>query len=75
MWVNGSLTHEIKIKRGLKQGHPLSLFLFLLAVEGINGLFRRASDLIHFYGFKVGPSGLEVSPLQFVDDNLILVDL
>jgi len=35
--VNGSPTEEINIQRGLKQGDPLALFLFLLVAEGFSG--------------------------------------
>jgi hypothetical protein len=34
--VNGCLTNEFKFERGLRQGNPLLLFLFLIAAEGIN---------------------------------------
>jgi len=36
--VNGCPTEEVNIRRGLKQGDPLALFLFLLVVEGLSGL-------------------------------------
>lgn len=35
--VNGSPTGEIDIARGLRQGDPLALFLFLIVSEGLNG--------------------------------------
>ena len=38
--VNGSPTEEFPIERGLRQGGPLSPFLFLLAVESLNILMK-----------------------------------
>jgi hypothetical protein len=69
--VNGSPTEEINIQRGLKQGDPLTLFLFLLVAEGLGGLMRRAVELQRFRGFQVGRWGVVVSHLQYAYDTLV----
>ena len=71
--VNGSPTDEFSLGRELRQGDPLSSFLFLLAAEGFHVLMEslKVNDL--FVGYKVGRRDVTVvSHLQFVDDTLIL---
>jgi hypothetical protein len=70
--VNGGPTEEINIQRGLKQGDPLAPFLFLLVVEGLGELMRRAVELQRFKGFQVGRRGVVVSHLQYADDTLCI---
>ena len=73
--VNGSPTDEFPLGRGLRQGDPLSPFLFLLAAEGFNVLMESLNRANLFSGFQVGVNALTtVSHLQFEDDTLILGD-
>lgn len=67
--VNGSLTEEFKVGRGIRQGDPLSPFLFLIVAEGLNILWKKIVDGGYLSGYKVGE--LEISHLQFADDTLI----
>ncbi|CAB4263592.1 unnamed protein product [Prunus armeniaca] len=39
--INGELSGHIIPSRGLRQEDPLSLFLFLIRVEGLKALIRR----------------------------------
>jgi len=34
---------EFKPAKGLRQGHPLALFLFFIVAEGLVGLVRQAA--------------------------------
>ena len=73
--VNGSPTDEFPLGRGLRQGDPLSPFLFLLAAEGFNVLMESLTRHNLFSGFQVGINAtITVSHLQFADDTLILGD-
>ncbi|GJT51014.1 putative RNA-directed DNA polymerase [Tanacetum coccineum] len=58
--VNGSLTKEFKLEKGLCQGDPLSPFLFILALEA--------------FGVAILEDKINISHLQFADDALILGD-
>jgi len=71
--VNGSLANELPLERGLRQGDPLSPFLFLLAAEGLNVLMKALVETGTFTGYKVGGANpVVVSHLQFADDTLLI---
>jgi hypothetical protein len=71
--VNGSPTEEFSLERGLRQGDPLSPFLFLLAVEGLNVMMRAMVQSNLFTGYSIG-TGIPtvVSHLQFANDTLLM---
>jgi len=52
--VNGSPMDEFPLERGLRQGDPLSPFLFLLAVEGFNVLMQSVVEAGLFNGYRLG---------------------
>ena len=68
--VNGSPTEEFKPKRGLRQGDPLTPFLFLIVAEGLTGLMRKAKSVGIFKDVEVGSQKVQVDLLQFADDTL-----
>ncbi|GJR63456.1 RNA-directed DNA polymerase, eukaryota, reverse transcriptase zinc-binding domain protein [Tanacetum coccineum] len=70
--VNGSPTSEFSIKRGLRQGDPLSPFLFIIIMEGLQIILQNAvcSGLIH--GAMIGNSGHKLSHLFYADDVVII---
>lgn len=49
--VNGIPIEDFEVCKGLWQGNPLSLFLFLLAVEGLARMVQKASNLGEIIGF------------------------
>ena len=71
--VNGCPTDEFSMEIGMRQGDPLSPFLFLLAVEGFNVLILSLMEAGLFHGYAVGRENtLSLSDLQFADDTLII---
>nr|GEU72270.1 RNA-directed DNA polymerase, eukaryota, reverse transcriptase zinc-binding domain protein [Tanacetum cinerariifolium] len=68
--VNGSPTAEFEISRGLRQGDPLSPFLFILAMEGLHTLTCKALDNGIFTGAYIGNENLRISHLIYVDDAI-----
>ncbi|GAU49774.1 hypothetical protein TSUD_141640 [Trifolium subterraneum] len=73
--VNGSPTDEFTFERGLRQGDPLSPFLFLIAAEGLNAMVNVSVHANLFSGFSVGEDvPFRITHLQFADDTLMVVD-
>ena len=69
--VNGELKGLIHPSRGLRQGDPLSLFLFLLCTEGLHGLIKNAASKGDINGFSLCRKGPKLTHLFFVDDSLL----
>jgi len=67
--VNGSLTMEFKPRKGLRQGDPLTPFLFLTVVEGLAGVVRKAIEKHLLESVEIGGRFIKVHMLQFADDT------
>ncbi|GJY04543.1 RNA-directed DNA polymerase, eukaryota, reverse transcriptase zinc-binding domain protein [Tanacetum coccineum] len=50
--VNGSPTFEFSLKRGLRQGDPLSIFLFIIVMEGLHVALKDGIAAYMFSGVK-----------------------
>lgn len=72
--VNGSPSSPISATRGLRQGDPLSPFIFTMIRESLSRLVFKAKDLDIVKGFEVSPRGSVVTHLQFADDTLFFCD-
>lgn len=57
--------------RGLRQGDPLSPYLFIICVEGLSALIRRQERLGLLHGVEVARGALTVSHLFFIDDSFL----
>lgn len=71
--LNGCLTEEFVPERGLRQGDPLSPYLFLLCAEGFSILLQKADNDGHIGGLKICQGAPSISHLLFADDSLILI--
>lgn len=60
------------MEMGLRQGDPLSPFLFIIAVEALNAMMIEAQAVGILKGFKVGYANVELSHLQYADNALFL---
>jgi len=73
--VNGCPTDEFNFEHGLRQGDPLSPFLFLIAAEGLNIMMNVLVEAGLYSSYKVGANNLDqITHLQFADDTLLIGD-
>nr|GFA25298.1 RNA-directed DNA polymerase, eukaryota [Tanacetum cinerariifolium] len=69
--LNGSPTEELQFYKGLKQGDPLSPFLFILIMESLHLSFQRVEDAGMFKGIKLG-SSISISHMFYADDAVFV---
>ncbi|KAL0298520.1 UNVERIFIED_CONTAM: putative mitochondrial protein [Sesamum radiatum] len=67
----GSQFGSITPQRGLRQGDPLSPYLFLLCTESLSSLFREAADRGLVPGLAVCSRAPRISHLLFADDTMV----
>ena len=74
MMINGSLHGFFRSSRGLRQGDPLSSYLFVIIMEAFSHMVLQALDGIFLFTCSVrgsGVKGVRIFHLLFADDILI----
>lgn len=69
--INGEPGDFFLPQRGLRQGCPLSPYLFILCAEGFHYLIQKAVDRGDIKGIKIGKECPRVSHLFFADDSVV----
>ncbi|XP_035834003.1 uncharacterized mitochondrial protein AtMg01250-like [Helianthus annuus] len=70
--VNRTPTGEFQHKRGLRQGDPLSPFLFTIAMEALHVLMVKAVGSGVFKGIDLPNNDPCLSHLFFADDSIFM---
>ena len=73
--VNGNTKGWVKASRGLRQGDPLSPFLFTTVADVLSRMLLRAEERSLLEGFRVSRNRTRVSHLQFADDPFSFLTL
>ena len=69
--INSQPKGFVKPSRGLRQGDPISPYLFLLCTEGFSALIRKAVSDGHIHPIILSRNGSAISHLLFTDDILL----
>lgn len=69
--INGRPGSNFLPSRELRQGDPLSLYLFLFCAEGLSSLINNAEERGEINGLTVKKGGTSVSHLFFGDDSIM----
>ncbi|GJZ38047.1 RNA-directed DNA polymerase, eukaryota, reverse transcriptase zinc-binding domain protein, partial [Tanacetum coccineum] len=69
--INGSPTEEFQFFKGLKQGDPLSPFLFILVMECLHISFQKVVDAGKFTGINLNQS-TNLSHMFYADDAVFV---
>ncbi|GAA0140129.1 hypothetical protein LIER_35189 [Lithospermum erythrorhizon] len=73
--INGKRCGYFSPSRGLRQGDPLSPYLFILCTEGLIALINLAVARGEWNGIRIGRNGPMVSHLLFADDSIVCSSL
>ena len=69
--INGGVCGSLTPTRGLRQGDPLSPYLFILIADVFSRMIQRKVQEKQIHGAKASRSGPEISHLFFADDSLL----
>ena len=69
--LNGKLFGKFSPQRGIRQGDPLSPYLFILMAEALSNLLLEAEQRQTIHGGQVCRRAPQVSHLFFADDSLL----
>ncbi|KAJ7962301.1 Ribonuclease H [Quillaja saponaria] len=71
---NGGTTEEVQASRGIRQGNPLSPYIFVLCMERQGHLIEDKVKQGVWKPFKISKDGPQILHLMFADDLLLFAE-
>ncbi|KAL6144500.1 hypothetical protein ACLB2K_055192 [Fragaria x ananassa] len=71
--MNGKVGSPFRPSRGLRQGDPLSPYLFLFVTEVLSYLLVSRCEQGELHGIQISPNGPGITHLFFADDSLFFL--
>ena len=72
--LNGTLLVSFAPSRGLRQGDPLSPFLFLFVADGLSAILKHEVNIGNITPIKICRRAQGISHLLFADDSLLFFE-
>ena len=69
--INGNISKSFTPRKGLRQGNPLSSYLFLICANILSLALMKAENQKRIRGVKIDRNGISFTHLFFVDDALL----
>ncbi|XP_040372858.1 uncharacterized protein LOC112194030 [Rosa chinensis] len=69
--LNGELTQSFNAQQGIRQGDPLSPYIFVLCMEKLSHLIQSTVDIGAWKAVRASQSGPKISHLFFADDLML----
>lgn len=69
--INGGVCGAVRPSRGLRQGDPLSPYLFIIVADAFSRMIQNKVQEKKLHGAKASRNGPVISHLLFADDSLL----
>lgn len=69
--IYGQPSKSFNLERGIRQGDPLSPYIFILYENVLSGLLHKEPQLRNLHGIKVVRNAPQITHLLFADENLL----